>query len=444
MMNEGFESYVKDLFNDPTHSDISIVVDQDKEIPDGTVAIPAHRLVLATMSDYFRTMLYGNFIEAKKSEIRLHGVPYSTFQQCLRFMYFGWDTTLSQMSLEEGMEFYSLASMLLMEPKFKTEYSKWLTKNVIKWEKQLWTIVSMAVESDLPDVVNRCVGYFSDVANELLASEDFRTVPLSVIRKVISCTKMNCSKVLLTKAIKCWIASNGVAPDTKEELLALVRSKKAPFFKGNKVRHHTYTLEKMELDSTHPPQDSYSSILRFQKCVKLVGVLLILEVPRSEQVDFMLKGNMDLKVDVKPAGFDPDYSDTDYNSDGDSDYPSLTRIASVAYDFSRRNLDEVTIFFPEIQICAYKDYSFTFSWIGDGEHLKIHNFGRSTPKGLVVLGESCVAGVYRTLASDYGKKLCESCNPYNDRYRSDDSLDSWGWGWGRSRKYDDSSTSDYS
>ncbi|XP_038106672.1 kelch repeat and BTB domain-containing protein 8 [Culex quinquefasciatus] len=79
LVGKGFSKYLNTLFNDPELSDVAIVLDNDEG--DGTSAetktFHGHRVILATVSDYFRSMLYGSFVEATKKEIRLPGVPYS-------------------------------------------------------------------------------------------------------------------------------------------------------------------------------------------------------------------------------------------------------------------------------------------------------------------------------------------------------------------------------
>ncbi|XP_021700326.1 uncharacterized protein LOC5568644 isoform X2 [Aedes aegypti] len=426
MMNDGFEGHVKDLFSDQTYIDIKIVVDQDSKTSKGTVSIPAHRLVLATMSDYFRTMLYGQFIEANKSEIRLFGVPNSTFQHCLRFMYFGWDTTLENMSLDEGMEFYSLARMLLMESKLKETFSEWIANNVSKWEKQLWTIFVMADECDLPVVSDACEEHFTDVANEFLINDTFRTIPLSVIKKVIACEKMNCTKLFLIKAIRCWISHNSLDIKVKNDLLDSVRSKKAPFFKGKKAKLYDYypgrpiAMQSMDMSAISVKR-SYSSSIRFRKCIMLTGISVILWKPDSKQYRQIEKGAIDLKVDIS--------SRSEYD-------PFVSRIATVTYDFTHgnENQTEVFIFFPQIKVCADKLYTYTFSWIEDGIHPEIYQFGKST-KVSAVCQSSYVASVYRCLASELGCNQCETCRPDNDSL----------YGWRRWALDEDSSMeSDYS
>lgn len=51
--------------------------------------IPAHKVVLASQSQYFECMLYGNMMEATMREITLEDVPVSAFRKMLQFAYTG-------------------------------------------------------------------------------------------------------------------------------------------------------------------------------------------------------------------------------------------------------------------------------------------------------------------------------------------------------------------
>ena len=62
-------------------TDIVFVVDGER--------IPAHKLVLASQSEYFRVMLYGEMKEASQEEIVLSDVPLAPFKKLLQYAYTG-------------------------------------------------------------------------------------------------------------------------------------------------------------------------------------------------------------------------------------------------------------------------------------------------------------------------------------------------------------------
>uniref|UniRef100_A0A182U6H8 BTB domain-containing protein n=1 Tax=Anopheles melas TaxID=34690 RepID=A0A182U6H8_9DIPT len=50
--------------------------------------LPAHRIILATRSEYFRALLYGGLKESKQNEITLD-IPAKAFQYLMKYIYTG-------------------------------------------------------------------------------------------------------------------------------------------------------------------------------------------------------------------------------------------------------------------------------------------------------------------------------------------------------------------
>ena len=60
--------------------------------------VPAHKLVLASQSEFFRVMLYGEMKEASQEEVVLSDVPLVPFKKLLQYAYTG------VMQLEEPLQ----------------------------------------------------------------------------------------------------------------------------------------------------------------------------------------------------------------------------------------------------------------------------------------------------------------------------------------------------
>ena len=60
--------------------------------------VPAHKLVLASQSEFFRVMLYGEMKEASQEEVVLSDVPLVPFKTLLQYAYTG------VMQLEEPLQ----------------------------------------------------------------------------------------------------------------------------------------------------------------------------------------------------------------------------------------------------------------------------------------------------------------------------------------------------
>ena len=70
------------LLNDQLHTDVTFVVEGDQQVH-------AHRIILASQSEYFNCLLYGPMKEGRASEITLKETPAEAFRELLKFMYSG-------------------------------------------------------------------------------------------------------------------------------------------------------------------------------------------------------------------------------------------------------------------------------------------------------------------------------------------------------------------
>ena len=61
----------------------------DVQLSVGQREFPAHRLVLAAASPYFRAMFMCGLTEGKNEKVALHDVSSSTFEQLINFVYSG-------------------------------------------------------------------------------------------------------------------------------------------------------------------------------------------------------------------------------------------------------------------------------------------------------------------------------------------------------------------
>lgn len=61
----------------------------DVRLAVGQREFPAHRLVLAAASPYFRAMFMSGLTEGKRENITLHDLSPATFEQLIKFIYSG-------------------------------------------------------------------------------------------------------------------------------------------------------------------------------------------------------------------------------------------------------------------------------------------------------------------------------------------------------------------
>lgn len=438
MASGGFSNYLEDIFNSPTFSDVTIILDNDADDVGGTESFYGHRVVLATMSDYFKTMLFGSFMEAGQREIRLNDVPYSAFKRCMRFAYFGWNESFEEMTVDEAVQFYSLSRMLLLDAKIKSHYVPWMRSNIVKWEKDIWTLYLSAMEFNMSVLAEECFWHFTDIANECLALDSFGNVPLQLVKKIVDCKAMNCTKTELRKAVHYWITLNNPILKDADRLLLLhgVESRNTKCFKGQKFPLYDKEQKKKYL-ATKPdylplvPQDPtnsfqlyfYHSRLNFNKCVNLTGIRFVLESNKgsSDPSYEKTRSEMDIRIEITYAN-----SLKHYNCRDTSDCGMLCiRNVHLVYDFTQSDINKVNLFFKAIRCCARNQVTIKFSWWAAGIQPIFRTFGEFQTE-LVSGDKSIVSHLFYTniLSNFFGR--CGHCPWFSDE-DSDAEMPPWNY-----------------
>ncbi|CAG7820419.1 unnamed protein product [Allacma fusca] len=78
MLSDNLKS---NLLLNSDYSDVSLVVEG--------VSFPAHKIILAARSNYFRALLYGGMRESTQAEIELKGATTASFKVLLKYVYTG-------------------------------------------------------------------------------------------------------------------------------------------------------------------------------------------------------------------------------------------------------------------------------------------------------------------------------------------------------------------
>lgn len=94
-----FSEQLAELCLSENYSDITFVVEQQ--------LLPAHRIILAARSEYFRALLYGGLAETSQTQIQVD-CPVEAFKALLRYIYSG------QMSLAQMKEDHILDTLGLV------------------------------------------------------------------------------------------------------------------------------------------------------------------------------------------------------------------------------------------------------------------------------------------------------------------------------------------
>ncbi|VDP45573.1 unnamed protein product [Heligmosomoides polygyrus] len=99
--DEEFLNGIEDvLFLKPEFSDLTLVAGRER--------FPAHRVILAFRSEYFRAMLYGGLMESVQTEIELKEVNPTALRAVLKYIY-SVEIDLSELNVEEILATLRLA-----------------------------------------------------------------------------------------------------------------------------------------------------------------------------------------------------------------------------------------------------------------------------------------------------------------------------------------------
>jgi BTB/POZ domain-containing protein 9 len=157
-------------------TDIAFIVDGER--------VPAHKLVLASQSEYFRVMLYGEMKEASQEEIVLSDVPLAPFKKLLQYAYTG--VLELDEPLEDILEVTRVANFLGF-----AGLSARLGRDTAYKNVSLDTFLHLYVFSDthdLPQMKTICLSFTETVSNTLavLKSPSFLQLPMEFLVSLIS------------------------------------------------------------------------------------------------------------------------------------------------------------------------------------------------------------------------------------------------------------------
>ncbi|XP_039431932.1 uncharacterized protein LOC120414699 [Culex pipiens pallens] len=408
------------LFDNPELSDVAIVLDNDEggATSTETKTFHGHRVILATMSDYFRSMLYGSFVEATKKEIRLPGVPYSAFVKVMQFVYYGW-TRMEGGTLDEAVEHYTLVRMLLLDSKMNSSFEQMMLRQintVEAWKKDLVTIFALAFEWDMPSLKKACISKISETANEFLENSSFLKLPLGAVQMMLDTSPIYCTRAELRQTIQAWIDHhNGeIAAGTADELIQKV-SKLKKFCYNFK---HFSLYPKKDQDKPEEPEQplaecskpmealqaySYKSKMKILKCFTLKGIKICLKAnPQLGPQHGRIKSELELCLNISST-ISPVFSEYKYSN-------SKQRNLTVRYDLTQQEQQSVTIFVPEIKCCKDAQVIFSFSWQGSGVQPLLHKYGPARSNKKLKADSSYVTHIIYRNEDEYDSDgRCQSC-----------------------------------
>ncbi|VVC26833.1 Hypothetical protein CINCED_3A008510 [Cinara cedri] len=200
--------YLNDRF-----SDIVLVVNGER--------FHAHRVVLASRSDYFRALLYGGLKESHQSEVEISDASVNSFKKLLEYIYSG-RMNLSILKDEVILEIFSLSNLFGFT-NLELSLSKYLRSNI-----NVYNVCSMFAAARLYQhkaLVTETLNFTDNHALEVLQSEAFLSLSPELLQEILNRDSLYAYELDIFRAVCRWIKANqdDEDPEAKIKVLSAVR-----------------------------------------------------------------------------------------------------------------------------------------------------------------------------------------------------------------------------
>ena len=202
------------IFDNQLHTDVTFLVGGGQQ---PVQRVCAHRIILASQSDYFDCLLYGPMKEGRAEEIALQDTPVEAFRELLRFMYCG---TMSSINLTTALDLHILSDRFgfhHLRDDIETHLITILSvKNVLHFHSH--TQLSFA-----PRLQNHCKIFMDYHAKEVIRSPAIPYLPKETLKMLVIRDTFVIEELHIFDAVEKWIKRNGVDRDRAMDLLECVR-----------------------------------------------------------------------------------------------------------------------------------------------------------------------------------------------------------------------------
>ncbi|KAG9465747.1 kelch-like protein 24 [Eleutherodactylus coqui] len=177
-----------------------------------------HKVVLSSISPYFRALFVCPMKESASGEVSLLDIPSSVVQVILHFIYTGEVT----FSIDNMVELFTVSSRLQIEP-LQDLCSRFLMKNT-DCENCLW-IYRLALSHNDQSLLDVTMHYISQHVTTLSEKEAFSDLELSELTRILSSDQLMVSSEFTIYNIVCqwWEFQSDKGNPLPEELIQVVR-----------------------------------------------------------------------------------------------------------------------------------------------------------------------------------------------------------------------------
>ncbi|CAG2113642.1 unnamed protein product, partial [Medioppia subpectinata] len=203
------------LYLSETFSDITLLVDDQR--------LPAHRVLLAARSDYFRALLYGGMRESTEKEVRLTVSSVQAFKYLLKYLYCG-HIQLKSFKEEIILEIFGLSH----------EYGFLeLEESICEYLKDTLSIRNVCVIYDtanlflLKPLADVCRAFVDRQALDVIRSDNFCALSAATLKEMISRDSFCAQEIDIFRAVSEWTQRNQAlcnsSPETVRDIMSCIR-----------------------------------------------------------------------------------------------------------------------------------------------------------------------------------------------------------------------------
>eukprot|EP00731_Ephydatia_muelleri_P000226 Em0001g226a len=206
------QQHFKDLLDNKKYVDVTFVVEGQP--------VPAHRLILASQSDYFDRLFYGKMREANSSdEIPLPNAPLEAFRLLLEFMYSGC-LDYDNQPLQVVLDLLSLADSYMVGM-LKEALSHQLCEHI-----DLDSVLPILLHASVHSVSllnEKCLQFVDHHAKEVLTGPSFLPLPKECVLAILSRDSLYVPEEEIFQAVTRWMDHNHHNKEDIKDIIACVR-----------------------------------------------------------------------------------------------------------------------------------------------------------------------------------------------------------------------------
>uniref|UniRef100_A0A0K0EQX4 BTB domain-containing protein n=1 Tax=Strongyloides stercoralis TaxID=6248 RepID=A0A0K0EQX4_STRER len=185
----------------------------------GETKIPAHKMVLASRSDYFKNLFNSGMKETVSCEIVLHENNIHAFKICLKYLYTG-KIDFHLMPIDMAIDIFIISNKYAFED-LEELCTKYFKLNIE--EKNICSLLMVCLAYDLEEVESLVLHYIDKHGNDILNLSEFLDIPGQCVENIISRNSFLADEEVIFITIQKWLLVNKERESFKDTLTKHIR-----------------------------------------------------------------------------------------------------------------------------------------------------------------------------------------------------------------------------